>query len=100
MGTHDGGPCPRVPASACIEVVHQEQLVISWHRAESVSEDLVELLLILLWEGHRRGVCADEGEVGVACQWEGCSDTKVATELRLCLPPLPLARRHRTLVDQ
>ena len=31
---------------------------------------------------------------------EGCSDTKVATELRLCLPPLPLARRHRTLVDQ
>ena len=55
---------------ACIEVVHQEQLVISWHRVECVFEDLVELLLILLWEGCRRGVCADEVEVGVACQWD------------------------------
>ena len=37
---------------------------------ERVSEDLVELLLILLWVGHRWDVCADEGEVGVACQWD------------------------------
>ena len=78
MGTHDGGPCSRVPASACIEVVHQEQLVIFWHRAECVSEDLVELLLILLWVGHRRDVYADEGEVGVACHWDAHGHQPVA----------------------
>jgi len=51
-----------------IEVTHQEQLVISWHRVECVSDDLVKWLLLLLWVAHRRG--ADEGEVGVACQWD------------------------------
>ena len=78
METYDGGPCSRVPASACIEVVHLEQLVISWHRAECVSEDLVELLLILLWVGRRRGICADEGEVGVACQRDAHGHQPVA----------------------
>ena len=48
MGTHDSRSCSRVPAGACIEVVHQEHLVISWHRVECVSEDVVDLLLILL----------------------------------------------------
>ena len=37
---------------------------------ECVPEDFVELLLILLCVGHRRDVCADEGEVDVACQWD------------------------------
>ena len=37
---------------------------------ECVSEDLVELLLILLWVGHRGRLCADEGEVGVASHWD------------------------------
>ena len=73
MGFHDGGPCSRVPTSACIEVTHQQQ---------RVSEDLVELLLILLWVGHRWDVCADEDEVGAAPQWDAHGHQPVVDPFR------------------